>query len=211
MEEHHSYIAREAIKQMQLAPADQVLDLGCGTGWAARRMAGMVPNGRVWGIDISDEMIKRARDCPQNSPQVNFQVGSADALPFSESQFDKVFSCESFYYCPDLERALREVQRVLAPGGTFYCLVNLFKENPYTHIWVELLGVKAHLLGAREYERLFRKSGFVRVMSSTIPDGTPVNEADFKPGWGLETIEDLKAFHAIGALLVIGKKPKSSQ
>jgi processive 1,2-diacylglycerol beta-glucosyltransferase len=211
MEEHHSYIAREAIEQMHLAPADQVLDLGCGTGWAARRMAGMVPNGRVWGIDISDEMIERARDCPLNPPQVNFQVGSADSLPFSESQFDKVFSCESFYYYPDPECALREIQRVLVPDGTFYCLVNLFKENPYTHIWVELLEVRAHLLGAQEYEKLFRKSGFVNVMSSKIPDRTPVDEADFKPGWGVETIEDLRAFRAIGALLVVGKKPGSME
>lgn len=208
MEEHHSHIAQTTLDQMPWLPHDCVLDLGCGTGWASRRIAEKVPQGRVHGVDIADEMIRRARAHPQNPAHLSFRVASVEALPFGNNQFDKIFSCESFYYYPDLKRALDEILRVLKPGGKFFCLVNLFKENPYTHIWVDLLKVKAHLLGTAEYEKLFGDAGFVEIRTSRIPDLTSIDERSFKPGWGVKTLEDLRKARAIGALLVVGSKRK---
>ncbi|MFI5173536.1 MAG: methyltransferase domain-containing protein [Terriglobia bacterium] len=206
MEVHHGPFARTTLDRMQLASGERVLDLGCGTGWASRQMAGEVAQGSIVGIDISPEMIKRAVTHPSNPAHVSFLVASADALPFRENQFHKVFSCEAFYYCPDLQRALQEVVRVLAAGGKFYCLVNLFRENPYTHMWVKLLKVKAHLLGRVEYEKRFREAGFEDAVTSLIPDSTPVDETNFKPGWGVNTPGDLKKYREIGALLITGVK-----
>lgn len=207
MQEHHQAIALATMERMELHPRDRILDLGCGIGWASRRLAERVPLGRVLGVDIADEMVLRAQSHALNPSHVQFQKAGADNLPFPESTFDKVFSCESFYYYPDLTLALEEIFRVLVPAGKFFCLVNLFKENPYTHAWVELLKVKVHLLGAAEYESLWAAAGFVEVSTARIPDQTRVDEANFKPGWGVHSIEDLRRFREIGALLVVGTKP----
>ena len=84
--------------------------------------------------------------------------------------------------------------------------MNLFLENPYTHVWVELLKVKAHLLGRAEYEQMFRDAGFEEAETSLVPDSTPVDEAHFKPGWGVNSPEDLRRYREIGALLITGIK-----
>src|ERR1700682_4486756 len=60
MEDHHSDITEQTIAMMDLQAADRVLDLGCGTGWASRRLAKFVPNGEVVGLDVADEMLRRA-------------------------------------------------------------------------------------------------------------------------------------------------------
>jgi processive 1,2-diacylglycerol beta-glucosyltransferase len=206
MESHHSAIAEAAFREMNWSPKDWVLDLGCGSGWAARRMARRVPEGRVVGVDIAEAMIEKAQSHTAPVSHLEFRVARVEALPFLDGTFDKVFSCESFYYYPDLRRALQEIRRVLKPDGEFYCLVNLFRENPYTHVWVDLLKVKAHLLSESEYRELFKEAGFSNVRSMKVPDLTPVDETQFKPGWGIESVDDLKKYRDIGALLVMGRK-----
>src|SRR6266478_7765705 len=65
MEDHHSGITGQTLALMALQPTDRVLDLGCGTGWASRRMARMVSAGEVVGLDVSDEMVRRAEQTSQ--------------------------------------------------------------------------------------------------------------------------------------------------
>ncbi|MGH9790552.1 MAG: class I SAM-dependent methyltransferase, partial [Candidatus Acidiferrales bacterium] len=61
MEQDHLPIVMPVLDLMQFAPADNVLDVGCGAGWLAGRIAERVPEGRVIGMDVSDEMVRRAR------------------------------------------------------------------------------------------------------------------------------------------------------
>src|SRR6266852_2593418 len=60
MESHHSDITEQTLALMDIQPADRILDLGCGTGWASRRMARMASEGEVVGLDVADEMLRRA-------------------------------------------------------------------------------------------------------------------------------------------------------
>ena len=60
MEESHLPIVVPTLALMNLQTADRVLDIGCGSGWLVRRLAALVPNGLALGIDVSDEMIRRA-------------------------------------------------------------------------------------------------------------------------------------------------------
>src|SRR6516164_3334881 len=60
MENHHSDITDQTLALMDLESTDRVLDLGCGTGWASRRMAKVVAAGEVVGLDVADEMLRRA-------------------------------------------------------------------------------------------------------------------------------------------------------
>ncbi|HEV2964493.1 MAG TPA: methyltransferase domain-containing protein, partial [Candidatus Angelobacter sp.] len=62
MEDHHSDITDQTIALMDVKPNDRVLDLGCGTGWASRRLAQIVTSGEVVGLDVADEMLRRAEE-----------------------------------------------------------------------------------------------------------------------------------------------------
>jgi arsenite methyltransferase len=61
MERDHLPIVLPVLEKMRIATADNVLDVGCGSGWLARRLANLAPEGRVVGMDVSDEMIRVAR------------------------------------------------------------------------------------------------------------------------------------------------------
>jgi SAM-dependent methyltransferase len=101
-------------------PGDAVLDIGCGAGvdtLLAARMAG--PAGRAVGIDAVPEMIALARTnlALTGLANVSFEIGTAEALPFPDREFDVVLSNGVFNLTTDKEQALREVHRVLKRGG----------------------------------------------------------------------------------------------
>src|SRR5215469_4749559 len=75
MEQEHLPITLPVLEKMHLAPADNVLDVGCGAGWLSRRLAKLVPLGRVVGMDVSDEMIRRARRASVNVENLMFVTG----------------------------------------------------------------------------------------------------------------------------------------
>lgn len=101
---------------------ETVLDIGCGAGVDSIIAAAMVgPDGRVVGMDLIPEMLERARENLKKTSFENmtFQEGSAEELPFPEETFDVVISNGVFNLVPDKPAALKEVIRVLKPGGRF--------------------------------------------------------------------------------------------
>ena len=104
---------------------DKVLDIACGTGIAARQVAPLVGiDGKVVGIDINPAMLAVARtlEAPAGAP-VTWQQGSAQALPFSDASFDLVLCQHGLQFFPDRELAVREMHRVLRPGGRALAIV----------------------------------------------------------------------------------------
>src|SRR5437764_5642754 len=98
MERGHRPVGEQAIARMNVGSNARVLDVGCGSGWATRLLAGSAISGRVTGIDISDEMVRVAREASQFYSNVDFQVASAEQLPFNDNEFTHAFSMESLYY-----------------------------------------------------------------------------------------------------------------
>jgi ubiquinone/menaquinone biosynthesis C-methylase UbiE len=209
MEAHHTSIARQTIAQMALRPGDRVLDLGCGAGWATRLLARAVEGGpgMAVGQDISDEMIARARAASVDIDNVLFAVGAADEIPWRDEYFEKVLSIESFYYYPDQEAVLRELNRVLVPGGTLFILINLYKENPYSLRWVEQLKVSVHARSEVEYEAMLRAQGFAEIVVEHVPDLTETPD-EYSGTWFANATE-LREFKRIGALLLMARKPET--
>jgi len=204
MERDHRFLAERALERMALRPADNVLDIGCGAGWLARLLAAIVPEGRVIGMDIADEMVRRARRNCADIAHAMFTTGGAEEIPWEENFFDKVISVESAYYWPDPARGLGEIFRVLREGGSAWMLINYYRDNPHCHQWGPLLAVPTHLLSAAEWEELFRTAGFADVAHELIPDETPAPET-YSGRWFRDAAQ-LRAFREIGGLLVHGRK-----
>jgi SAM-dependent methyltransferase len=99
----------------QLAPGQKVLDVACGTGVLAREAARRVqPGGTVVGLDRNDGMIAVARN---KAPGIDWRLGRAEALPFGDGAMDAVVSQFGLMFFEDRGAALREMWRVLRPGG----------------------------------------------------------------------------------------------
>jgi arsenite methyltransferase len=209
MEHDHLPIVLPALALMDLQPDENVLDVGCGSGWLARLVAQRVTSGRVVGMDISDEMVRQARKASAELSHVMFVVGSVDQIPWDVQFFTRVISVESAYYWPESAKGLREIFRVLREGGSAWILINYYRDNPHCHQWGEKLAVPTHLLSAEEWAGLFREAGFAEVAHRRIPDPTPAPEV-YTGKW-FRDAEQLRAFRAEGALLVRGTKPAGSQ
>lgn len=210
MERHHLDITEKTIRLMDLRPGERVLDLGCGSGWATRLLARLVGEGpegfgQVVGLDVSDEMIRQARAASREFDNILYVWGSAQQIPWEENFFDKVLSVESFYYYPDQNRVLAELFRVMAPHGRLFILINLYKDNSYSLQWVDKLKVPVHVRSEAEYVDLLQKHAFERVEARRIPDDTPTPD-NYKTSW-FRTLDDLRAFKQIGALLLMASKP----
>lgn len=207
MRKGHWDMTLQTIEMMDLTGDETVLDLGCGNGWAVRELAKMLPDGSVNGIDISDKMINEARDKSSDLVNVNYEVTSADKLGFDDAMFDHILSVESFYYYPKLKPVLAEIMRILKPGGRFWCVVDLYKENRFSMTWPEQLNVAVHALGKAEYRELFSTARLSVPIQKRIIDRRPVTRDRFKPGWGTPTFEDYQEYKSIGSLLTVGEKP----
>jgi SAM-dependent methyltransferase len=205
MESHHLPIVGPTLALMHLEPSDRILDVGCGTGWLVRKMAAQVTDGKVVGIDVSDKMIRRAEAASAGIKPVAYRLGVAERIPWVDNYFTKAISVESSYYWPDPAQGLREISRVLAPGGSAWILINYYRDNPYCHQWGPLYNTPAHLLAADEWAELFRSAGFADVTHRRIPDNSPT--PDVYTGRWFRDVEELKKFKSQGALLVHGTKP----
>lgn len=98
-----------------IGPGDRVLDVACGTGVLAREAAKRVgPEGSVTGLDLNEGMLAVAK---RVLPDIDWRQGDAAALPYEDNSFDVVVSQFALMYFSDRVAALREMWRVLRPGG----------------------------------------------------------------------------------------------
>jgi ubiquinone/menaquinone biosynthesis C-methylase UbiE len=106
---------RETMARLRMEPAARVLDVGCGTGELLSRIAAKYPAATLAGLDPVPEMLDMAKR--KLSPAVDLRVGWAGELPWPDRSFDVVVSCNMFHYITHPVAAVKEMERVLVPGG----------------------------------------------------------------------------------------------
>jgi len=112
--------AAQVIGLLALRPDDRVLEVGFGPGVAVQLLLQRVPAGSVAGIDQSQEMVRQAASRNADalrSRRADLRYGTADRLPFADESFDKALAINSMQAWPDAGAGLREIRRVLKPGG----------------------------------------------------------------------------------------------
>jgi trans-aconitate methyltransferase len=112
--------ALELLASVDLADADEVLDVGCGDGRITAAIAARVPHGRVVGVDSSIDMVRHASSCFAASahPNLSFELADAAALPF-EDAFSVVFSNAALHWVRDHGPVIAGIARALHAGGRF--------------------------------------------------------------------------------------------
>ena len=105
------------LEKLSHIPFQSALDLGCGTGEMLKLILQEDTHKELCGIDLSEKMLAVAKS--KLPEQVKLILGDSESLPFSDNAFDVVYCNDSFHHYPAPQNVLREVYRVLKPGGTF--------------------------------------------------------------------------------------------
>ncbi len=113
----------DTMKRMNVQKDTKALDVCCGTAdWTIALAEAVGPNGKVMGIDFSESMLKVGEDKVRHLKQVKLVHGNAMELPFPDNTFDYVTIGFGLRNVPDIDQVLREMHRVVKPGGMVVCL-----------------------------------------------------------------------------------------
>lgn len=149
-----------AIEALDIAPDDEILELGFGPGQAVKRLAAEAPQGRVHGIDQSELMLTQALRANRRmvvQGRVSLRLGRFDSLPYPDESFDKILAVNVLYFWTDPVAVLDEAWRVLRSGG----VMAIYATDAATMRHWKFAGEDTHVLfGARELEAAFRESAF---------------------------------------------------
>ncbi len=110
-------IVDDYLRDVEIRPTARALDVGCGTGFITRVLAGMSTVASVTGVDLSPVFVAKARELSAVQQNATFSEADARALPFADAEFDLVVFHTTLTHVPQPERALAEAFRVLRPGG----------------------------------------------------------------------------------------------
>jgi len=149
-----------------------ILDVGCGGGWTVQRLAGLASEGKVIGLDYSAASIAVSRNKNAKgieAGRVQIVLGSVAALPFSDHTFDIVTAVETHYYWPGLPINVREILRVLKPGGTFALIAETYRGGPFRLLYgIVMPLLRAAFLSDAEHRDLLTQAGFTEVATMLI-------------------------------------------
>lgn len=173
----------DTIRQLREHDARRIADIACGTGILASRIQNELPSATVFGVDMSDGMLAKAR---ARSAHVQWQKAPAEQLPFADGALDAVVTTSAFHFF-DQPAALSEFHRALAPGGMASVATICPKERRWMRNSTGERG-PAHFPTAGEMERLFAGAGFDVVVHR--PVARPVTPPLVSVDWicvGLKT------------------------
>lgn len=169
MNSRHSGVTDWGLSHVVVGDHDTVLDIGCGGGRTISKLAAVATQGNVVGVDYSAESVAVATKLNKrwiDLGRVKIQEGSVSQLPFSSDFFDLITAVETHFWWPDLQGDIREVIRVLKPGGTLVVIAEIYKGAPtrtakLAEKYLPLSGMK--LLTVEEHRALLESAGFSNV------------------------------------------------
>ena len=169
MNKSHSKLTDWGLTHTTVELRFTVLDVGCGGGRTISKLAAMAAQGKVHGIDYSEESVAASRRYNAQAIRVGrVEIHLADVrkLPFPDNTFDLATGVETHFWWPDISAGLREIRRVLKPGGTLILIAEVYKGADTTMSRLceksaPVTGIK--MLTVDEHRDLLASAGFADV------------------------------------------------
>ncbi len=171
MNRHHSKLTDWGLSHVEIEKTDTILDVGCGGGRTISKLAAMASDGKVHGIDYSEESVTAAHR--RNTRwidigRVSIREGSVSQLPFADNTFDGVTAIETHLFWPNLPKDFREIFRVLKRGGALLIVAEIYRGGKHLEgvrktIFEKHLAANMNLLTPDEHRELFANAGFADV------------------------------------------------
>jgi len=176
MNSRHSRVTDWGLSHVAIGKSDIILDVGCGGGRTVGKLATMAADGKVHGIDHSQASVAFARKINRQAIEsgcIAIEEASVSQLPFSDEMFDVVTAVEAHFWWPDLPAGMREIFRVLKPGGRLIVIAEVYKGASSTMAKLvekhaPTSGIK--LLSVDEHRELFTTSGYSDVQIDVKPE-----------------------------------------
>lgn len=171
MNKGHSELTDWALSFLEVENGDHVLDVGCGGGRTVRKLCGLVGCGKAYGVDYSELCVKKSQKLNERDilcRKAKIQQASVSALPYDDNTFDKVIAVETYYFWPDKLNDLREVYRVLKPGGRLMLVFEMLYDPQNPDKWSSVeqrLGIKA--VAEDEIHRILLEAGYENIKTYT--------------------------------------------
>ena len=130
MNSSHSKLTDWGLGHISIKGHDTILDVGCGGGRTVSKLAVVATQGKVYGIDYSEESVaatKRSNARWIDLGRVEVRYGSVSQLPFPDDMFDLATAVETHFWWPNLPSDMREMFRVTKPGGTLILIAEIYK------------------------------------------------------------------------------------
>jgi len=166
MNSSHSKLTDWGLAHISIEKHSTILDVGCGGGRTVSRLAAMAAQGKIYGVDYSEDSVAATKSF--NAPSiaaghVEVRDGSVSQLPFSDGMFDLVTAVETHFWWPDLPADMREIFRVLKSGGKFIVIAEVYKGATTTAArlaekYASRTGMT--LLSVDEHRELFANAGY---------------------------------------------------
>jgi ubiquinone/menaquinone biosynthesis C-methylase UbiE len=166
MNSRHSKVTDWALSKISIDKQDTILDVGCGGGRTVSKLAAIATQGRVHGLDFSKASVAVATRTNRQwigMGRVEIREGAVSQIPFTDDMFDLVTAVETHFWWPDLPADIREVLRVLKPGGSLIIVAEIYKgaktkTAKLAEKYLPLAGMK--LLSVDEHRDLFANVGY---------------------------------------------------
>lgn len=164
MNDSHAPVTQWALGFLSVQESDQVLDIGCGGGATLGRLSEKIGSGHLTGVDYSPVSVATTKETNAGdvaSGKLTVLEASVEALPFADDSFHQIVTVESFYFWPDPVENLKEVRRVLKPGGTFLLVADIYQKEGLSQATLENIA-RYQLLNPtpQQFQDMFRQAGF---------------------------------------------------
>lgn len=171
MNQGHEPLTTWGLTKVKIASDDIILDVGCGGGKTVNTLAQWAHKGKVFGIDHSTEMVAYSKKVSKkliDQNRVQIVAGSVEKMGFPNDYFNLVTAIETYYFWPSFCDALKEIKRVLKPGGKLLLVNEMVQDGVYEVKNAKLIEeTNVCLVPLKEIRNVMQSVGFVDVQIFT--------------------------------------------